>query len=65
MIFDHLIDCLGLYYVLVKQQKASLAQVKILGKKAQYSTNRPNYVKILFSLLSCGCGLEFWRISLN
>ncbi|XP_074597204.1 BOS complex subunit TMEM147 [Brevipalpus obovatus] len=31
MILDHLVDCLGLYYVLVKQQKASLAQVKILA----------------------------------
>ena len=31
-LFDQAIDCLGLYYVLMKQQKASLAQVKILGK---------------------------------
>jgi len=31
LIWDHLIDCLGLYYVLNNQQKASLSQVKILG----------------------------------
>ena len=36
-LFDHLIDCLGLYYVLVKQQKASLIQVKILGVAVGWS----------------------------
>lgn len=29
---DYAIDCLGLYYVLTKQKKASLPEVKILSK---------------------------------
>ncbi|XP_053202217.1 transmembrane protein 147-like [Panonychus citri] len=36
-LFDQAIDCLGLYYVLMKQQKASLAQVKILGVAVGWS----------------------------
>lgn len=31
-ILDHIIDCIGLHYVLINQHKASPAQVKILGK---------------------------------
>lgn len=29
---DYAIDCFGLYYVLTKQQKASLTEVKVLSK---------------------------------
>lgn len=43
---DYAIDCLGLYYVLSKQQKSSLAEVKILSKYNQNLLKRAN-VKIL------------------
>ncbi|RWS24422.1 hypothetical protein B4U80_06443 [Leptotrombidium deliense] len=37
LVYDYLVDVIGMYWVLVKQQKASLSQVKILGVAVGWS----------------------------
>lgn len=32
LFWEHVIDCIGMYYFLVNHQKASIASVKILSK---------------------------------
>lgn len=39
-IWDHLIDCFGIYWFMIKQQKASVAQVKILSNESSINLNR-------------------------
>jgi len=46
-IWDHLIDCLGLYWFLVKQQKASLAQVKILSIALGWSLGESLFTRLI------------------
>jgi len=63
--WDNLIDCCGLYYFLVKQQKASLAQVKILSVALGWSLGESLLTRLIDFYMNARSMQFDWKHILN